>query len=124
LEDNVPLDLIRDVLDKEVVDRHGRAVGRVDSLVIELAADAPPRLTAIEIGPAVLAYRVWPVFGRVMSAVEHALGIDEGRPLRIPSGDIIGIHAHVKIDRAFGETVAATLEKRLRAWVGALPGSS
>jgi len=118
------IELIRDMLDKAVVDRHGREMGRVDSIVIALRPNRPPEVTAIEIGPAVLAYRVRPVLGRLMSAVEHALGIDEGRPLRIRFGDILGIHNHIKVDRAFGETVAATLERRLRAWVGALPGSS
>jgi len=118
------IELIRDMLDKAVVDRHGREMGRVDSIVIALRPNRPPQVTAIEIGPAVLAYRVRPVLGRLMSAVEHALGIDEGRPLRIRFGDILGIHNHIKVDRAFGETVAATLERRLRGWGGGLPGSS
>jgi hypothetical protein len=118
------IELIRDLLDMEVVDRHGRAMGRVDSIVIALRPNRPPQVSAVEIGPAVLAYRVRPVLGRLMSAVEHALDIDAGRPLRIRFGDILGIHNHIKVDHAFGETVAATLELRLRAWVGALPGSS
>jgi len=118
------LGLIHDVLDKEVVDRHGREMGRADSIIIALRPKRQPQVTAIEIGPAVLAYRVQPIFGRLMSALEHALGIDEGRPLRIPFGDVLGISTHVKVDRAYGETVAAALEQRLRAWVGSLPGSS
>ena len=118
------IDLIHDVLDKQVVDRHGRKMGRVDSIVIALRPNRPPQVTAVEIGPAVLAYRVRPLLGRLMSAVEHALGIDQGRPLRIRFGDILGITGQIKVDRAFGDTVAATLEQRLRAWVGALPGSS
>ena len=118
------IELIHDVLDKPVVDRHGRDMGRVDSIVIALRPNGPPQFTAIEIGPAVLAYRVRPVLGRLISAVEHALGIDQGRPLRIGFGDILSIHTHIKVDRAFGETVAATLEHRLRAWVAAVPGSS
>ncbi len=118
------LDVVRDLLDKEVVDRHGREMGRVDSIVIQLRPDAPPRVTAIELGPAVLAYRVQPFFGRAMSALEHLLRIDEGRPLRIPFGDILGINVHVKVDRAVGETVAATLDGRLRRWISGIPGSS
>ena len=118
------IDLIRDMLDKAVVDRHGREMGRADSIVIALRPNRPPQVTAIEIGPAVLAYRVSPFLGRLVSAVEHALCIDQGRPLRIGFGDILGIHRHIKVDRAFGETAAATVERRLRAWVGALPGSS
>jgi hypothetical protein len=52
-----------------------------------------------------------------MAAFEHALGIDEGRPLRIPFGDIIEIGDHVKVDLAFGDTAAAALETRLRRWI-------
>lgn len=118
------IDLIHDLLDKEVVDRHGRALGRADSIVIALRPNRPPEVTAIEIGPAVLAYRVRPFLGRLMSGVEHVLGIDEGRPLRIPFSDILGLQKHIKVDRAFGETVAARLEQRLRAWISAIPGSS
>jgi hypothetical protein len=118
------LNLIHDVLDKKVVDRHGREMGRADTIVIGLRPNAPARVVAIELGPAVLAYRVRPILGRLMSAVERALGIDQGRPLRIPFGDVLSISAHLKVDRAFGETVAAALEQRLRTWVGKLPGSS
>ena len=118
------LNLIHDVLDKKVVDRHGREMGRADTIVLVLRPNTPPHVTAIELGPAVLAYRVRPILGRVMSAVERALGIEEGRPLRIPFSDVLRISANVKVDRAFGETVAAALEQRLRSWVGRLPGSS
>ena len=119
-----PLNLIHDVLDKKVVDRHGREMGRVDTVVIALRPNAPPRVAAIELGPAVLAYRVRPILGRLMSAAERALGIHPGRPLRIPFSDVLGISAHLKVDRAFGETVAAALEQRLRTWVGKVPGAS
>jgi hypothetical protein len=118
------LSLIHDVLDKKVTDRHGREMGRADTIVIALRPEGPPRVVAIELGPSVLAYRVRPILGRLMSALERALGIDEGRPLRIPFGDVLGIAAHIKVDRAFGETVAAALERRLRTWVGKLPGST
>jgi sporulation protein YlmC with PRC-barrel domain len=111
------MDLVRDLLDKEVVDRNGREIGRVDSIVVELRDAAGPRVAAIEIGPAVLAYRVHRVFGRWMAAFEHAIRIDEGRPLRIPFSDIIEIDDHVKVDLAFGETAAAALESRLRGWM-------
>jgi hypothetical protein len=118
------VDLIRDVLDKLVVDRNGREMGRVDGLIVEVRAEAPPRVTAIEIGPAVLAHRIAPWLGRVVSGLEHALGIAEGRPLRIPVADILDITDRVKVDRAAGQTAAATLEQRLRSWVSRIPGSS
>ena len=118
------MDLVRDVLDKKVVDRHGREMGRVDRIVLEVRSGAPPRVTAIELGPAVLAQRLRPIFGRWMRGVEVALGIDQGRPLRIGFADILGIDTHVKVDAAAGETPAATLEKRLRGWIGRIPGAA
>jgi len=118
------MDLVRDLLDKKVVDRHGREMGRVDRLVLELRDDAPPRVTAIELGPAVLADRVRPIFGRWMRGLEVALGIDQGRPLRIPFADILGTDVHVKVDAAAGETPASTVEKRLRGWIGRIPGAT
>jgi len=118
------MDLVHDLLDKPVVDRNGREMGRVDSVVLALRDGAPPRVAAFEIGPAVLAHRLSPTFGRWIAALEHAFGVDAGRPVRIPAGAIVGIHGHIKVDRAFGETAAATVEQILRRWVGSLPGSS
>ena len=118
------MDLVRDVLDKEVVDRNGREMGRVDSVVLEIRDDGPPRVTAIELGPAVLAYRVLPILGRCAAALELAFGIAEGRPLRIAFGNILDISNRVKVDVAVGETVAARVEQRLRSWVSSIPGSS
>ena len=118
------MDLIRDLLDEKVVDRNGREIGRVDTIVLEIRHDAPPRVSAIELGPAVLAYRMRPVLGRCVAGIEHAFGVDEERPLRIAFSQILGINEYVKVDLAVGETVAAAVERRLREWLGALPGSS
>jgi hypothetical protein len=118
------MDLVRDLLDKLVVDRHGREIGRADTVIVEIRDDAPPRVAAIEIGPAVLAYRVRPVLGRWMAGIEHALGIAEGRPLRISFGDILDTRDRIKVDRAAGETVALAVEQRLRRWIGRIPGAS
>ena len=107
------MDLVHDVLDKKVVDRNGREMGRVDSIVLDVRDGAPPRIAAIELGPAVLAHRIHPVLGRWIAALEHGFGVDEGRPLRIPYSAILDIRDHVKVDLAFGETAAATVEQRL-----------
>ena len=118
------MDLVHDLLDKRVVDRNGRDMGRVDSLVLEIRDGAPPRVTGLEIGPAVLAYRISPVLGRIVAGLEHAFGVDENRPLRIPIGRILGINQHVKVDVAIGQTSAATVEQHLRGWVSRIPRSS
>jgi sporulation protein YlmC with PRC-barrel domain len=115
------MDLVRDVLDKELVDRNGREMGRVDSVILCVNGADPPHVLAIESGPAVLAARVGPRFGRWVEGVEHAFGVDDGRPLRIPFSEVLHVHQLVKIDAAFGETPAATVEQRLRRWVASIP---
>jgi sporulation protein YlmC with PRC-barrel domain len=117
------MDLVRDLLDEKVVDRHGREMGRVDDIILEIQNGAPPRVSAIELGPRVVARRLHPALGRWAAALEHALGIGGDRPLRIPFARLTIRHA-VTADLAFGETAAATVERRLRAIVGSIPGSS
>jgi len=118
------MDLVRDLLDKKVVDRNGREMGRVDGIVLHVEAGEPPSVLALELGPTVLAARVHPVLGRWVAGLEHGFGVDERRPVRIPCKDILGIQNLVKIDVAFGETAAATIEQRLRRWVASIPRSS
>jgi sporulation protein YlmC with PRC-barrel domain len=118
------MDLVRDLLDKRVVDRHGREMGRVDRLVLECGEHSAPRVVAFQIGPDALAGRVAPWFGRLVSGVERVFKVDEGRPVRIALADVLSIEDDVKVDVAFGETAAATIERALRRWVGSLPFSS
>lgn len=118
------MDLIRDLLDKEVVDRHGREMGRVDRIVVELRDGQPPRVAAIEIGPSALGTRLHPRLGRSVAAIELALGLSEPRPMRIDFADVIDVHDHVRVDCAAGETSPTEMERRLRRWVAALPRSS
>jgi hypothetical protein len=118
------VDLVRSLLDRKLVDRNGRDMWRVDSIVLDARPGNPPRVIALEVGPAVLAHRIRPLFGRLAAGIEHAFGVDEGRPLRIPIGRIRGISEHVRVDAAIGETSAATVERYLRRWVSRIPGSS
>jgi sporulation protein YlmC with PRC-barrel domain len=118
------VDLIRDVLDTAVVDRQGRELGRVDGVVIEAVPGAPPRVAAIEIGPDVLAARLNPLLGRLVAAVETALRIGAGRPVRIPFRDVIDVGTQITVDCVWSESPATIIERRLRRWLRALPGGS
>jgi hypothetical protein len=118
------MDLVRDMLDKTIVDRAGREMGRVDSIILRVDAAGPPSILALEVGPAVLAARISPLFGRWVVALEHGFGVDSGRPVRFSFKDILHVHRHIKVDVAFGETAAATIERRLGRWVAWIPRSS
>jgi sporulation protein YlmC with PRC-barrel domain len=117
------VELVADLLDKLVVDRNGREMGRVDGIAIEVRDGMPPRVAALEIGPSVLGYRLHPAAGRFVAGLEQAFGVADGRPVRIPAGDVLAIGIDVKVDVAIGETGAANVEDRLRRWVAKLPGA-
>jgi sporulation protein YlmC with PRC-barrel domain len=117
------VDLVRDVSDKQVLDRDGREIGRVDRVLLEVVPGRA-RVVAIEIGPSVLASRLSPTLGRWISGLERALGWDRGRPLRIPVQDVIAIEPHIRVARSFADTPAAVVETSLRRWLPRLPGAS
>jgi hypothetical protein len=117
------VELVADLLDKLVVDRNGREMGRVDGIAIEQRDGMPPRVAALQIGAAVLGYRLHPAAGRFVAGLEQAFGVADRRPVRISVGDLMEIGIEVKVNVAIGETGAANVEDRLRAWVVKLPGS-
>lgn len=116
------IDLVRDCLDKPVVDRNGREMGRADSVVLELRQGEAPRVAAIEIGPAVLVGRLHPALGRIAGTVEAVLGVADGRPVRVEVRDVTVSDDRITIDRAIGETGALNVENTLRAFVRRLLG--
>jgi hypothetical protein len=117
------MDVVRDLLDKSVVDRNGREMGRVDGALVELEPGHPPRLEAILIGPAALGSRLHPRIGRLVSAVERRLHVDRDRPARIDFADVDDIDRKIRLRLTIGETAVAAVEQRLRVWVSRLPGS-
>jgi hypothetical protein len=110
------MDLVRDVLDNLVVDRDGREMGRVDGVVLEQHEGGAVRVAAIEIGPSVVGYRLHPVLGRIAEAVEHVLGIRNGRPCRIPFGEISDFGITLTVDRAAAPSGDA-IEDLARSWL-------
>jgi sporulation protein YlmC with PRC-barrel domain len=119
----VDVELVRDLLDKLVLDRNGREMGRVDGIVLELRDGTAPRVAALEIGPSVLGTRLHPVIGRFVAGIEQAFGVAVGRPVRIAFSDVTEIATDIKVDLSIGETAAGNVEQRLRAWIGRIPGA-
>jgi sporulation protein YlmC with PRC-barrel domain len=118
------MQLVRDLLDKAVVDRNGREMGRVDRVVVERGSGSPARVVAIEIGPSALAERLGRSLGRWIMGLLHGLDVDEGQPLRVHVSQILGVTDRVKVDLAFGETPAASMEHKLRGLVKRIPGAN
>jgi hypothetical protein len=109
------VDLIRDILDTDVLDRNGRAIGKLDGIVAELRPGRPPVLKAIELGVATKAMRLHPRLGHMAAR--------RLPPFRILWSDIdhIGLDATVKLSA--DDTPLLKFEKRLRSILMKIPGA-
>jgi len=117
------MDVVHDVLDKPIVDRNGREMGRVDGIVLDVRGNEPPRLSQVLIGASVLGARVHVALGRWVHGVEHGLGLGDERPIEIDFAHVDEVGEKVKVDLAVGETAADTFEQRVRTWIIKIPGS-
>jgi hypothetical protein len=77
------MELIRDCLDKQLVDKHGKPMGRVDGLVIGWSDKLQPRVTHIEIGAVTQWRRVHPSLGRLVDRLRRRMGVVRRDPCRI-----------------------------------------
>jgi len=117
------MDVVRDLLDKSVVDRNGREMGRVDGILLDGRPSQPQRLVAILIGPSVLGDRLHPALGRFVSRVERRFGLDQNRPTQIDVADIDEIGTRVRVRLTISDTAVDAVEKRVREWIRWLPGA-
>jgi sporulation protein YlmC with PRC-barrel domain len=93
-------DVVRDILDKQLVDGRGRRIGKVDGLVLECADDEPPRLAFIEVGAMTLGRRLHPRLAAWAASLERRLGVGSGEPYRISFAKVrrIGCDVEVELD--------------------------
>jgi hypothetical protein len=117
------MDVARELLDKPVVDRDGRPMGRVDGIVLERYPTGRPRLAAILIGPSILAERLHPRFGRWIRALEHRFGVDANRPTRVEMKDVADITWKISLRLSIDDTGVEAVEEGIRQWLVKLPGS-
>ena len=116
--------LIRDVLDKQLVDAQGHKMGRVDGIVIEFAADKQPRVTFIEVGAVTQYRRVSARLSRFVAACARRWGREHPDPYRIPWAKVVPTGIDVTVDTEAEETPALAWERWLRARVvGRIPGA-
>jgi sporulation protein YlmC with PRC-barrel domain len=109
------MDLVRDVLDKQLVDREGTPLGRVDGLVLELRGDEPPRVDAFELGAVVLARRLHPRLESWVQRIRARLSVRKTARYRIPWEKVQEIHLkHIQVDVRAIDTPAFDWERWLR----------
>jgi hypothetical protein len=109
------LELARDVLDKQVVDREEIKMGRVDGLVLELREGKPPRLDHLEMGGVVLARRLSPRLERWVDWWRRRFGVRKVARYKAPWSAVQEITSyHLKLDVAALDTPTFDWERWLR----------
>lgn len=109
------MDVIRDVLDNQLVDRNQRKMGKVDGIVVELRDDGqPPRLAYIEVGMPTLARRLHPRLQRWIAALERKWGAKHSEPFRIPWSKVRDVGIDVEVDVEAEATPALAYEQWVR----------
>lgn len=117
--------LLRDLLDKQVVDREQVKIGKVDGLVAELRSGKPPRIIAIELGSITLARRLGARPGRWMARLAVKLGGKQhGEPHWIAWHKVKDIGIDIEFDIDVRETSIFAWQDWLRDHViGRIPGA-
>jgi sporulation protein YlmC with PRC-barrel domain len=118
------VNLTRDILDQQVVDRTGQRLGKVDGVILELRDGEPPRVAAIEIGPVTLTRRIHPRLAEWFGGWLRRRGPRTDGTLRIPWSTVRAIGVDLRVDLVADGTPARAWEDWLREHViRRIPGS-
>jgi hypothetical protein len=117
-------DLIRDLLDKQIVDKDETKMGRVDGIVLAVDGDAQPRVDHLELGFAVLARRVHPRLEQWLSALRQRWSVRRSARQTIPWSKVTDLNPHhLQVDLKAWDTAAFDWERAARKVVSKMPGS-
>ena len=102
--------LIRDVLDKKLIDREECDMGRASGLVMQFGENTQPHITHILIGGPTLWARVHPALGKLSERLARLWGPKRKGAVRIPWSRVQRVGKDVKLDVKARETGALDWE--------------
>ena len=102
--------LVRDVLDKKLIDRDDCKMGRVSGLLMHVSETAQPRVTHILLGGPTLWARLHPAIGRLSSKIAKLWGPGRKEAVRIPWSRVETVGRDIKLDCEGKETGALDWE--------------
>jgi sporulation protein YlmC with PRC-barrel domain len=104
------MDLVRDVLDKKLVDRESCEMGRVSGLIMHVGENVQPRITHIVIGGETLWMRIHPMLARMAKRLARMWGPKRKEPVRISWSRVETVGRDLKLDVRARETGAIDWE--------------
>jgi len=107
------IDLVRDILDTQVLDREKRPLGKVDGVGLELREGAPPRVAYLEIDSVTAWARLGPRCARWAARLASRWR-GEGHPYRFPWSRVRDFGIDIEIDADAESAPPLDLERWLR----------
>jgi len=111
------MELIRDCLDKQVVDPHGKPLGRVDGIVLDVTQGKQPQIAFIEIGALTRLNRISPRLCRWYRSLALKFGARDVESHPIPWSKAVSTSIEVVVDEDAKRSPALKFEYWLREHV-------
>ena len=117
--------VFRDLLDKQLLDREGEPLGRIDGIVAEVVAGEPPVIVDFQMGFVPLSRRVGRRAEEWIEALHRRWSVRRAARYHIPWSKVLEVHMHhIQVDLEVKESAASDWERWLRTHViGRIPGS-
>ena len=114
--------LFRDVMDKQLVDRHGHKAGKVDDIVLEMRPGRPPAVRAIVSGRGSVAPILSSRMARTVSWLQERLLGKALAPAKIDWNHVtrIDVAVHLDLDRQEAH-LTQTEDALWERWIRHLP---
>jgi hypothetical protein len=115
--------IVRDVLDKKLIDCENREVGRVDGALLEFSAGTQPKMVQLEIGGEILAARVAAWLVPLARWLASAWGPKRERIVAIGWSHVTRVEKDLHLDLRADDTQALAWEHWLSAkFISRIPG--
>ena len=111
------IDLLRDVLDHELVDADGVSCGSVDEIAFEQPAGAAPQVAALLVGPGAWTPRLPALFGVLAGRMFGR------KVIRVPWTEVAEIGEVIKLKSSAGSLGLGKLDRKAPRWLMRLPKS-
>jgi sporulation protein YlmC with PRC-barrel domain len=118
------MNLVADCLDKQLVDRNGHKMGRVDGVIIEVGEGRKPTVLAIEVGPVCQAGRLHPRLSSLVKSISRRCGVVYQDPFRLSWSKVVSAGIEVIAGVEAEESPALAWELWLRKnIISRIPGA-
>ena len=118
------MEIIRDLLDKQLVDADETKMGRADGIAIEVDGDKQPRIDHLELGFTVLARRLGPRAQKWFEAIRKRWSVRKSSRQIVPWSKVSDVTTYeIKLDVKAMDTPAFAWERWFRDHIVAkIPG--